>query len=265
MCSCIRRGLLSALLTGLLHGVAAAADTPPAPAPVQGYRVVASYPHDPSAFTQGLAFHDGALYESTGLYGRSTLRRVELASGRVLQQVALPDTMFGEGITVWRDEIVQLTWRAHRGLRFDRASLRQSGEFHLPGEGWGLTHDGRRWIVSDGTADLRFLDPQTQREVRRVQVQDAGRPLRRLNELEFIDGEVWANIWHDDRLVRISPADGRVLGYVDLQGLRPEGLRRHREAVLNGIAYDVDRGRLLVTGKYWPWLYHIEPMPLPSR
>jgi glutaminyl-peptide cyclotransferase len=229
--------------------------------PVAGFRVVAMFPHDPGAFTQGLVFDAGTLFEGTGKYGRSTLRRVDLESGEVLQETALPRELFGEGITVWRDEIVQLSWRAHRGLRYDRATLERVGEFHLPGEGWGITHDGRHWIISDGTDILRFLDPDSATEVRRIKVRDGLRPVTRLNELEYIDGEVWANIWYEDRLVRISPEDGAVLGYVDLSGLWPAERRRATEAVLNGIAYDASAERLFVTGKYWPWLYEIEVRP----
>lgn len=226
--------------------------------PVAGFRVVASFPHDSEAFTQGLVFDAGTLFEGTGKHGQSTLRRVDLATGAVLQQVALPRELFGEGITVWKDQIVQLSWRAHRGMRYDRATFERVGEFHLPGEGWGITHDGRHWIISDGTDTLRFLHPDSATEVRRIQVRDGPRAVTRLNELEYINGEVWANIWYQDRLVRIAPEDGAVLGYVDLSGLWPSVRRRPAEAVLNGIAYDANAQRLFVTGKYWPWLYQIE-------
>lgn len=229
--------------------------------PVYGYRVIASYPHDPTAFTQGLVFDAGELFEGTGGHGHSTLRLVDLASGRVEREAALPERLFGEGITVWQDEIVQLTWRSQLGLRVDRTTFAPIGEFHLPGEGWGITHDGRHWIISDGSDTLRFLDPATQQEVRRVRVRDGLRAVTRLNELELIDGEVWANIWYDDRLVRISPVDGKVLGYVDLTGLLPRGSRPHAQAVLNGIAYDAAGARLFVTGKHWPRLFQIEVVP----
>jgi glutamine cyclotransferase len=241
--------------------LAAVADGPPPSVPVHGYRVINSYPHDPKAFTQGLAFDADELLEGTGRHGLSTLRLVDLESGRVERQVALPDRLFGEGITVWQDEIVQLTWRSQLGLRFDRSTFALIGRFHVTGEGWGITHDGRKWIVSDGTDTLRFLDPATQQEVGRVRVRDGSRAVTRLNELEFIDGEVWANIWYEDRLVRISPADGRVLGYVDLTGLWPLGERPDAQAVLNGIAYDAAGGRLFVTGKHWPRLFQIEVVP----
>jgi glutamine cyclotransferase len=241
-------------------------------APVHGFRVIDSWPHDPSAFTQGLVMADGVLYESTGGYGHSSVRRVDLGSGRVLQQRALPDDLFGEGLTLWHDELVQLTWRAGRLLRYDRRMLTPVGEFKLPGEGWGLTHDGRAWIISDGSATLRFLDPETGAELRRVEVRDGLTPVRQLNELELVPvpvpsaageaagavrEEVWANIWHSDRIARIDPANGRVLGYVDLSELWPSQQRPHAQAVLNGIAYDTQQQRLLVTGKHWPRLYSI--------
>ena len=229
--------------------------------PVYGYRVVASFPHDDTAYTQGLIFSDGQLFEGTGEYGHSSLRLVDLETGRVLRKLALPAAVFGEGITAWGDQIVQLTWREHLGLLHDRETFAPVGQFELAGEGWGITQDGQYWIVSDGSATLRFLDPKTHVEVRRVQVRDGGRPVKRLNELEYVQGEVWANIWYQDRLVRISPGDGAVLGYVDLSGLWPSQRRRRREAVLNGIAYDAKTGGLYVTGKYWPRLYRIELVP----
>ena len=244
---------------------------------MHGFRVVASWPHDASAFTQGLVMANGVLYESTGLYGRSTLRRVDLETGQVLQRRALPARLFGEGLTVWQGELVQLTWRAGRALRYDRQTFAPLGELAVPGEGWGLTQDGESWIVSDGSATLRFLEPGTGVERRRVLVQDDGRPVRLLNELEMVPvravggpaasgagvgaaatrHELWANIWHSDRLVRVDPGSGRALGYVDLAGLWPDQQRPEPEAVLNGIAYDARHGRLLVTGKLWPRIYWI--------
>jgi glutamine cyclotransferase len=230
----------------------------PSAVPVAGFQIVARYPHDPSAFTQGLAFDDGKLFEGTGQYGRSTLRQVDLQTGTVQRQVSLPARLFGEGISVWAGEIVQLTWRAQLGLRYDRDTFARTGDFHLPGQGWGITHDNEHWIISDGSDVLRFLNPSTQQEVRRVRVQDGPKTIQRLNELEFIEGEVWANIWYEDRLVRIAPADGSVLGYVDLSRLWPRSERPDPQAVLNGIAYDVVRKRLFVTGKHCPHLYQIQ-------
>jgi len=237
-------------------GLVKSAVSPPAPPRVRA-RMVARYPHDPEAFTQGLVMADGVLYEGTGGYGRSSLRRVDLATGRVEQQLDLPSDLFGEGIAVWGEEIIQLTWTNRLGLRHRRDSFTTTGDFPLDGEGWGLTHDGRSWIKSDGSAWLRFLDPTHGREVRRVLVRDRGRPVAHLNELEYIDGEVWANIWFRDELVRIDPASGRVLGYIELAHLRPAVARGNREVVLNGIAWDQDNDRIFVTGKLWPQLFEI--------
>ncbi|MBK1725018.1 glutamine cyclotransferase [Thiocystis violacea] len=232
--------------------------------PVHGFRVVASYPHDPEAFTQGLAIADGQLYEGTGNYGASVVRRVEVTSGRALQESRLPPDVFGEGITLWGDTLVQLTWREHRGFVYARSSLNRERSFEVTGEGWGLTHDGRHWIASDGTEVLRFLDPETQRVVRRLRVLDEGRPLRYLNELEYIQGQIWANIWHNDLIARIDPETGEVLSYVDLSGLRPGIDSRTSQQVLNGIAYDANADRLFVTGKNWPRLYQIQVLAPPD-
>ena len=233
--------------------------------PVQSVRILATYPHDSRAFTQGLAIQAGQLYEGTGNYGESVIRRVELTTGRVLQETRLDPEDFGEGITLWGDRIVQLTWRQQRGLIYDTASLRRTAAFALDGEGWGLTHDGRYWIASDGSEVLRFIDPLTHTVVKRLRVLDEARPVRSLNELEYVKGEVWANIWYSDKIARIDPASGQVLGYLDLSGLIPEEARRDRERVLNGIAYDAASDRLFVTGKYWPSLYEIQVPPAASR
>lgn len=253
--------LIIGLLTGLVAGLVTGASVEAAPAleaPVASARVIARYPHDPDAFTQGLVLADGVLYEGTGGYGDSSLRRVDLETGRVLERVDLPARWFGEGITDWHDELIQLTWRARVGVRYARATLEPRARFAIQGEGWGLTHDGQQWIMSDGSAELRFLDPVDGRELKRVRVMDGDQPVRHLNELEFIDGEVWANVWYRDHLVRIDPADGRVLGYVDLSHLWPDDQRRRHEQVLNGIAVDRETGHLLVTGKRWPWLFRVE-------
>jgi glutaminyl-peptide cyclotransferase len=255
-------GLAALVAVGLLaaNGIAGVVSGGEA-ASIQGARVIAIHPHDPDAFTQGLAFADGLLFEGTGLYGESTLRAVDPTSGRVLRQVSLPDTLFGEGITLWNEEVIQLTWLSGRILRWTRRDFAPLGKLSLPGQGWGLTNDGQHWIVSDGSDTLRFLDPASAREVRRVQVRDGGEGIRRLNELEYIRGEVWANIWYQDRLVRIDPSDGRVLGYVDLGRLWPAAQQRPHDAVLNGIAWDPATGRLFVTGKRWPRLYEIDLDP----
>ena len=222
------------------------------------YRVVHSYPHDPQAFTQGLVYVDGRLYESTGIEGRSTLRMVDLETGRVLQETAVPSQYFAEGLTNWGSTLIQLTWQSHVAFVYDRFSFRLLRTMKYAGEGWGLTQDGRSLILSDGTAKLRFLDPATMREVRSITVKDHGRPVKELNELEWVKGEIYANVWHSDRIARIAPATGRVLGWIDLAGLLPENERSNREAVLNGIAYDAAHDRLFVTGKLWPRLFEIE-------
>lgn len=227
-------------------------------APVYGYQVVRSYPHDPEAFTQGLTFHDGHLYEGTGLNGRSSIRKVRLESGEVLQIQQLEPQYFGEGITLWQDTIVQLTWQSEIGFVYDRSTFQRKRTFTYRGEGWGLTHDGKRLIMSDGQPDgqLRFLDPVSMRETGRLPVRDGGRPVFPLNELEFVKGEIFANVWQSHRVARISPTTGRVTGWIDLTGLLSP-----REAagvdVLNGIAYDAAGDRLFVTGKLWPKLFEI--------
>jgi glutaminyl-peptide cyclotransferase len=225
--------------------------------PVDSYRVVNVYPHDQDAYTQGLIFHDGFLYESTGLHGRSSLRKVRLETGEVVQRRAGLAAHFAEGLAEWKGRLVQLTWQSNVALVYDVLTLAPLQEFSYRGEGWGLTHDQRRFILSDGTDQLRFFDPDTFREVGRVAVTDRGMSVRDLNELEFVRGEVYANVWHTDRIARISPETGRVVGWIDLGGLMP-GYRLDPEAVLNGIAYDAGRNRLFVTGKLWPRLFEIQ-------
>jgi len=255
------RWILRLVLAGLyLFAVAVSADPPRPETPRFGYRILASYPHDPNAFTQGLIYVDGQLFEGTGhYYGQSSLRRVDLETGRVEQETRLSPRLFGEGITLWRNRLIQLTWREHLAIVYDRDSFARLETFRYEGEGWGLTHDARHWIMSDGTQVLRFLDPESHQVVRRLSVLDQGRPVRDLNELEYIQGEVWANLWKRDLIARIDPETGAVRSYLDLSGLAPDGLGR--EAVLNGIAYDAANGRLFVTGKYWPRLYQIEVVP----
>jgi len=220
-----------------------------------GVEIVRSYPHDVRAYTQGLAFEEGVLFEGTGQYGQSTLRRVELESGRVLQSVSLPNNMFGEGITVRGGEVIQLTWRNQVGIVYDKATFRELRRFRYSGEGWGLTHDGTHLILSDGSSTLRFLDPKTFRVVRQLMVRSGGRRVANLNELEYVRGEILANIWYKDYIARISPANGEVLGWIDLQTLVPPGM--DREECANGIAYDAKHDRLFVTGKNWPQLFEI--------
>lgn len=229
-------------------------------APTEGYRVVHVYPHDSSAFTQGLVMVGGMLYEGTGLNGRSSVRAVDLATGRVLQSVKVPDKYFGEGLTDWGGNLIELTWMAHRGFVYDRFSMRLLRTFEYKGEGWGLTHDRQHLIMSDGTPVLRFLDPVTFKVVRTLAVSDGGKPVKELNELEYIHGEIYANVWQTDRIARISPATGKVLGWIDLSGLW-EDEPRDGNAVLNGIAYDDKNDRLFVTGKLWPKLFEIKLVP----
>jgi len=225
------------------------------------YQVVHTYPHDAQAYTQGLIYLDGHLYESTGLMGRSSLREEDLDTGRILQFKDVSSQYFAEGLTNWGNTLVQLTWQDHLALVYDRASFRFLRTLPYTGEGWGLTQDGKSLILSDGTANLRFLDPETFRLVRQVSVTDHGKPVTQINELEYIHGQVYANIWHTDRIARISPATGKVLGWIDLSGILPASQRTDPEAVLNGIAYDAQHDRLFVTGKLWPKLFEIKVIP----
>lgn len=247
------RGMVALLAFAAMSGCRASAG--------DSYRVVHVYPHDPNAYTQGLIYLDGHLYESTGLNGHSSVRMVDLTSGRVLQSVPVPDQYFAEGLTNWGSTLVQLTWRSHVGFVYDRFSFRLLHTFHYDCEGWGLTQDGKNLIESDGSAELRFWDPATFREVRHITVTDHLRHVDQLNELEYIHGEIYANVWHTDRIARISPQTGKVLGWIDLAGLLPEDQRSNPEAVLNGIAYDAQHDRLFVTGKLWPKLFEIKIVP----
>jgi len=222
-----------------------------------GYQVVRSYPHDHDAFTQGLQYVDGVFYEGTGLNGRSSIRRVELETGKVLQRRDVPQQHFGEGITVFKSDLIELTWQTHVAFVYDRTSFEPRKQFTYPGEGWGLTHDGASLIMSDGTDELRYLDPVTFAEKRRLKVTASGAPLRNLNELEFVKGEIFANIWQTDYVARISPSTGRVTAYVDLRGLLTQSERSGTD-VLNGIAYDEAHDRLFVTGKLWPKVFEIK-------
>ena len=256
------------------------ASEPPAQPEVMNYRyqVVASYPHDPRAFTQGLVYEDGILYEGTGLYGQSVLTKRDLKTGQTLKTTHLARRHFGEGITIWGDKIIQLTWRNKTGFVYRKDTFTLLKEFSYPTEGWGITHDGRRLIYSDGTATLRFLDPNTFAETGRIEVRDRGRPVRGLNELEFIpvardtqapetpseSGLIFANVWPTDEIVIIDPKTGRVTGRLGLSTLYPRPA--DSEAVLNGIAWIPESKHLLVTGKLWPKVYEIELMePMPRN
>lgn len=223
-----------------------------------GYRIVHTYPHDPKAFMQGLIYLNGHLYESTGLEGQSTLRKVDLQTGEVLQRYDLAPEIFGEGLTNWKNTLVQLTWKAQTGFVYDRATFHLLRTFHYNGEGWGLTQDGVHIIMSDGSSSLRFLDPQTFQEVRRVVVTDGGVEVHDLNELEYVHGQIYANIWQTDLIAMISPQSGHVTGWIDLSGLRPASTQENSDAVLNGIAFDAAHNRLFVTGKLWPKLFEIQ-------
>jgi glutaminyl-peptide cyclotransferase len=221
-----------------------------------GYEVVNNFPHDPGAFLQGLVWHNG-FFESTGQFGRSSLRRVEYPTGKVLQQVNLDSQYFGEGLTMVDDRLIQLTWQSHRGFVYDRDSFKQLREFKYDTEGWGLTYDGKSLILSDGTDVLTFINPDSFKPTRKLSVKFNGTALRDLNELEYIDGEVWANVWHTNRIVRIDPGSGQVKSYLNLAGILPEDEISDPEAVLNGIAYDAQGKRIFVSGKLWPRIFEI--------
>ncbi|HEX8761823.1 MAG TPA: glutaminyl-peptide cyclotransferase [Pseudonocardiaceae bacterium] len=266
-------GLVVALVCALASCSATSSGTTGTRAQRASYQVLANYPHDAAAFTQGLVWVDGQLYESTGLRGASTLRQVDLSSGKVVQSHQLVESDFGEGLTAVGDQLVQLTWKGHHGYVYDRTSLAPIGRFAYPAEGWGLTYDGQALITSDGSATLRFMDPISYQQTRTLTVTMDGKPLTQLNELEYIRGQIWANVWHRDIIVCIDPRTGIVTSYLDLTGILPPGqihpistIGDHpvdsryaqeftKEAVLNGIAYDPTTDRIFVTGKFWPTLF----------
>lgn len=226
------------------------------------YEVINIYPHDPEAFTQGLIYLNGFLYESTGLYGESTLRKVDLQTGEVLERIELSPDVFAEGLTAWDQTLVQLTWREGTGFVYSLEDFSLFQRFTYPTEGWGLTQDGERLIMSDGTDYLYFLDPETFQVIGSVGVTWQGDPIERLNELEFIRGEVYANIWQTDDILRINPHSGEVMGWIDMRGILPPGDRTSNADVLNGIAYDPEGDRLFITGKLWPVLFEVKLIPL---
>jgi glutaminyl-peptide cyclotransferase len=228
-------------------------------APADAYQVVHTYPHDPKAFTQGLIYVDGHLYESTGLNGRSSLRMVDLYTGNILQKHDLPPDIFGEGLTDWGSTLIQLTWTSHNAFIYDRFSFSPQKTMSYEGEGWGLTHDDAQLILSDGTSTLRFLDPNSFRVTRHLRVTDrSGKAIENLNELEYVRGEIYANVWQTDDIIRISPRTGKVLGRIDLRGIIDKRELQGEGAVLNGIAYDAKGDRLFITGKLWPRLFEIK-------
>ncbi|WCT73155.1 glutaminyl-peptide cyclotransferase [Sphingomonas naphthae] len=249
----MRRGLLLAAVAFVSAPLAARV-------PVQVIQVVKAYPHDTRAFTEGLFFRDGMMFESTGLEGRSDIRRYRLEDGKVLARVALPPNLFGEGIVDWKDEIVSLTWRNGFGFRWNLASLKRGRKFTYPGEGWSLTRTDRELVMSDGTPVLRILDPVTFRIKRRVTVTADGVPVQNLNELEYVKGDILANIWMTDRIARIDPATGKVKAWIDLSPVVAQQ-QSSQDDVANGIAYDAKGDRLFVTGKLWSKLYEIRLLP----
>jgi glutaminyl-peptide cyclotransferase len=225
--------------------------------PEYGYEIVHVYPHDPSAYTQGLFYLNGVLYEGTGLNGRSSIRKVKLETGEVLQKRDVGEQYFGEGIVNWKDRLLEITWQSQTGFIYDLNTFDPRSQFSYTGEGWGLTQDGKRLIMSDGTAEIRFWDPETLHETGRITVTDQGRPVAELNELEWVKGEVYANVYQTDRIARIDPASGKVVGWIDLAGILSPADRIRQVDVLNGIAYDANSDRLFVTGKLWPKLFEI--------
>lgn len=228
--------------------------------PTYGYKLVKAYPHDPKAFTQGLEFHDGYFLEGTGLEGRSSLRKVDIETGKVLKQVDIDAKYFGEGITLFKDKIYQITWQTNEGFEYDLDTFKRTKSFTYPTEGWGLTHDADRLIMSDGSATIFFRDPATFKEIGKVTVKDSAGEIMYLNELEYVKGEIFANVWQTNTIARIDPKTGKILGWIDLTGiLRPEDMKPGEQVdVLNGIAYDEKKDRLFVTGKLWPKVYEIQ-------
>ena len=264
----VRLSLFALLASSVVVACGASSSAPPEPqvraqapaGPVVehlGYEIVKSYPHDPAAFTQGLTLVDGQLYEGTGLHGQSSLRRVDLHSGAALQQVALDGRYFGEGIAVVGDRIYQLTYQTGVGFVYDRRTFEKLREFSYKGEGWGLTYDGQRLIMSDSTDTLRFWDPETLAEVGRLRVRDGDRAIDRVNEMEYVDGAIYANIWQEERIARIDPKTGVVTAWIDMSNLLTATERSRGVDVLNGIAHDPKTGHFLVTGKLWPWIFEV--------
>jgi glutamine cyclotransferase len=234
-------------------------------APVSSYKVVAEFPHSTDSYTEGFFYRDGLFYEGTGLKGSSAVLVIEPETGKVMQRRDLPQQFFGEGIVDWGADIYEWTWQSHLCFVYDRFSLRLLKQLPYTGEGWGMTRSATEIITSDGTATLRFRDPISFRETRHILVKDGENPVQQLNELEYVKGEIYANIWHSDRIARVSPRDGRVLGWIDLTGLMPASRRVNSESVLNGIAYDALHDRLFVTGKQWPAVFEIRIVPKTTR
>jgi len=255
----IRRLVCASALTAALSSISCAAS-----APVASYQIVARFPHSTESYTEGFFYLDGLFYEGTGLNGHSALMAIQPETGKVLQKADLPEKYFGEGIVDWGPNVYEWTWQSHVCFVYDRFSLRLLKQFAYTGEGWGMTHTAREIVTSDGTATLRFRDPATFKETRHLIVTDDGKPIKQLNELEYIKGEIYANVWHSDRIARISPRDGHVIGWIDLTGLLRSDQKINDESVLNGIAYDEKHDRLFVTGKQWPTVFEIRIVNKPS-
>jgi len=249
---------LTEILLGLAFTISLLSGSCANAAPVYGYKIIATYPHSTESYTEGFFYLDGIFYESTGINGHSAVMAIAPETGRILQRHDLPSEYFGEGIIDWGSNVYQWTWKSHVCFVYDRFSLQLVKQFTYTGEGWGMTRTAKELITSDGTATLRFRDPETFRESRHILVRDGGKMVSQLNELEFIKGEIYANIWHSDRIARISPLDGHMIAWIDLSGLLPADQRPDAESVLNGIAYDPQHDRLFVTGKRWPQVFEIE-------
>jgi len=257
--------VLALAMSSFQCGAGANNDVPPkaapssdnGPVPKYGYQIVNIWPHDSNAFTQGLILMDGKLLESTGEEGRSSLRRVELETGKVLKKVDVPVPYFAEGIAMLNGKVYQLTWQHHIGFIYDAQTFERTGQFNYAGEGWGLTTDGQSLILSDGSTRIRFINPADFTVTKTISVIDGSTPIDQLNELEYVNGEIYANVWHDNRIAVIDPQNGHVKSWIDLNGLMPEGELHDPEAVLNGIAYDQANNKLFVTGKLWPRLFEI--------
>lgn len=241
----------------LLPDCHAAVPNPPS-APVEGYKVVATFPHSTESYTEGFFYRDGLFYEGTGLKGNSALLVIQPETGKVLQRHELPAQYFGEGIIDWGSNLYEWTWQSHIGFVYDQFSLRQVRQFTYTGEGWGMTRMGREIVTSDGSDTLRFRNPETFAETRHIVVHEGPTRIERLNELEYVKGEIYANVWHSDRIARISPRDGHVIAWIDLTGILPDDQKVNAESVLNGVAYDAQHDRLFVTGKQWPKIFQIE-------
>jgi glutamine cyclotransferase len=251
------------LASGLVLGSTLLPIGSAATAPVFSYKIVAKFPHSTESYTEGFFYLDGLFYEGTGIAGHSALMAIQPETGKVLQKVDLPEQYFGEGIVDWGPNVYEWTWQSHICFVYDRFSLRMIKQFSYAGEGWGMTRTAREIITSDGTATLRFRDPATFKETHHLVVTDGGKPIKQLNELEYIKGEIYANIWHSDHIARISPRNGHVIAWIDLTGLLPESQKINDESVLNGIAYDEKHDRLFVTGKQWPTVFEIRIVSQP--